>query len=112
MKLERKRTNGLINRTRPWGIINTRSNRKKGNMTPEELINLVNNTQFYSYKDKDYKVIKIVKIKSVVTNVWFDGVEYVPLYEIHLNEWQGSFVRPLSDFINLFSPTINNTLHN
>lgn len=62
-------------------------------------------TQFYSYKGKNYKVIKIVKFKSVVTNVWFDGVEYQPLYEMPKGEWEGSFVRPLDDFLNLFTPT-------
>jgi hypothetical protein len=80
------------------------------NLTPQALRNLVHNTQFYSYKGKDYKVIKIVKFKSVVTNVWFDGVEYIPLYEMPKGEWEGSFVRPISDFINLFSPTTQEVL--
>jgi hypothetical protein len=74
-------------------------------LTAHELRLLVHNTQFFSYKGKNYKVIKLVKIKSVVTNVWFDGVEYIPLYDMPKGEWSGSFVRPLSDFLNLFSPT-------
>lgn len=72
-------------------------------LTTDQLIMLKN--PFYSYKGKNYKVIKLVKIKSVVTNVWFDGVEYEPLYKMPPGEWEGSFVRPLEDFLNKFSPT-------
>ena len=61
---------------------------------------------FRTYKDKDYKVIKLVKIKSVVTNVWFDGVEYQALYDVPKDQWAGSFVRPLEDFLSKFKPTV------
>lgn len=72
-------------------------------LTTNQLIMLKN--PFYSYKGKHYKIIELVKIKSVVTNVWFDGVAYQPLYEMPEGEWEGSFVRPLEDFLNKFSPT-------
>jgi hypothetical protein len=61
----------------------------------------------FEYKDKPYKVIKAVKMKSVVTNVWFDAIEYVADYpqEFCSNDsWFGSFVRPLEDFASKFKP--------
>lgn len=61
-------------------------------------------TKYFSYKGKFYKVIKLVKIKSVVTNVWFDGIEYVPMYDLEFNQWTGSYVRPYEDFKSKFSP--------
>lgn len=73
-------------------------------ITPLQIKKLIDEP-WYSYKGKDYKIIKIVKIKSVVTNQWFDGVEYQPLYDMPPGEWDGSFVRPIANFLELFSPT-------
>lgn len=77
----------------------------KTEVTVEQHLEILK-TQFYSYKEKDYKVIKIVMIKSVVTNVWFPGVEYQALYDVPQGQWEGSFIRPVANFIELFSPTI------
>lgn len=65
---------------------------------------------FFSYKGKDYKVIKLVKIKSPLPGQWFTGVEYQSLYDMPKNEWQGSFVRTIDDFIEKFSPTSQEVL--
>lgn len=69
-------------------------------MTPVEILK----QKTFTYKDKNYEVIKIVKLKSS-HDMWLDAVEYKPLYQMPLGEWCGSFVRSINDFNQKFLPT-------
>lgn len=69
-------------------------------MTPQEIMR----TLFFSYKGKDYKVIKIVRTR--IGLIWEEGVEYQALYEVPLKDWSGSFVRTVTDFLLKFRPTL------
>lgn len=55
----------------------------------------------YCYKGNEYKIIKLVKMKSPVTNVWFDAVEYVAIKP--KDDWMGSYVRSVADFLDKFT---------
>jgi hypothetical protein len=68
-------------------------------MDPSQILHTV----FFSYKGKDYKVIKLVRTRIGAT---FElGVEYQALYDVGPLDWSGSFVRTVPDFLLKFTPT-------
>lgn len=66
---------------------------------------LVLNTKLYTYKEKNYEVIRIIKSKCPYYGHWFLSVEYKALYDLGVNSWAGHFSRHIDEFNTKFKPT-------
>jgi predicted RNA-binding protein associated with RNAse of E/G family len=61
-------------------------------------------TKFYTFKEKEYEIIKIIRFKNVSDDLWIEIIEYSPLYKIE--DYSGTFARTLDNFLDKFKKTI------